>query len=186
MRALRMISMGICASVVALASARAADNTPLKVKPGLWEVTTEGQNSGTPPIPPEALAQMNPQQRAQMEAHLKDMMAKQGQRRVLKRCLTQQEIDEGFDKMNQMSRGQCSQTITSSTSTLREGRIQCSGGQTSSSGTYRFQAPNPEAFSGSWDMTTSGGGQTMNLKNRMQGKWLSTDCGSIKPGQQAE
>ena len=182
MRALRVISIGMCVSAAVLFSVRAADNPPLKVKPGLWEVTSEGQNSGAPPIPPEALAQMNPQQRAQMEAHFKDMMAKQGQKRVVKRCVTQQEIDDGFDKMSKMSQGKCTQTITAATATQREGSIQCSGGSTSSSGTYSFQAPSPESFSGKWDMTTSGGGQTMNLKNTMQGRWLGADCGDVKPG----
>jgi Protein of unknown function (DUF3617) len=181
MRAIRVISIGICVSAAAVLSALAADNTPLKVKPGLWEVTSEGQNSGTPPIPPEALARLSPDQRAQMEAHFKDMMAKQAQRRVTKRCVTQKEIDQGFDKIDQMTRGQCTQTITASSSTLREGSIQCAG-TTTSSGTYRFEAPNPETFSGNWDMTTSDSGHSMRLKNTMQGKWLSADCGTVQPG----
>jgi hypothetical protein len=182
MRALRMISVGVCASVVALLAARAADNTPLNVKPGLWEITSEGRNSGTPPIPPQMMAQMSPEQRAQMEAHLKDMMAKQAQRHVTQRCVTQQEIDKGFDKLNSMTKGKCTQTITASTPTRREGRLQCTG-TTTGSGVYRFEAPNPESFSGTWDwnMTTGDSGSGMKLKNTMQGKWLSADCGSVKP-----
>jgi hypothetical protein len=181
MRAIRVISIGICVSAAAVLSALAADNTPLKVKPGLWEITSEGQNSGTPPIPPEALAQLSPDKRALMEAHMKDMMAKQGQRRVVKRCVTQQEIDQGFDKIDKMSQGQCTQTITSSSSTLREGRVQCAG-TTTSSGTYRFEAPNPESVTLHWDMTVSGTSHSMNAKHNVQGKWLSADCGTIKPG----
>jgi hypothetical protein len=181
MRAMKVISIGICVSAAALIAARAADDTPLKVNPGLWEITSEGQNSGTPPIPPQALAQMSPEQRAQMEAQFKAMMAKQAQRRVVKRCVTQQEINDGFDKLDRMSRGQCSQTVTASTPTLREGRLQCTGA-TTASGTYRFEAPSPESVSGSWDMTTGDANNTMKVKNTFQGKWLSADCGDIKPG----
>jgi hypothetical protein len=181
MRAMKVISIGICISAAALLAARAADNTPLKVNPGLWEITSEGQNSGTPPIPPQALAQMSPDQRAQMEAQFKAMMAKQAQRRVVKRCVTQQQIDEGFDKLDKMSQGQCSQTVTASTPTLREGRLQCTGA-TTGSGTYRFEAPSPESVNGTWDMTTTGdASHTMNVKNTFQGRWLSADCGTVTP-----
>jgi len=108
-------------------------------------------------------------------------MAKQAQRRVVKRCVTQQEINDGFDKLDRMSQGQCSQTVTASTPTLREGRLQCKGA-TTGSGTYRFEAPTPESVSGSWDMTAGDANNTMNVKNTFQGKWLSADCGDIKPG----
>jgi Protein of unknown function (DUF3617) len=185
MRALQMISIGIsitCIGAAALLSAHAADNTPLKVKPGLWEVTTEGQNSGTPPIPPEMLANMDPQRRAQMEEHYKEMMAKQAQKRVAQRCLTQQDIDEGFDKMSKMNQGKCNQTVTTSTATLREGQVQCSGATSSSSSTYHFEAPTPETLSGNTDTTTSVGGQSMHLKNTIEGHWVGADCGDVKPG----
>ena len=181
MRGPRVISTVIAISVCGLFSALAAENTPLQVKPGLWEITSEGQNSGTPPIPPEVLAQMTPEQRAQMEAHLKEMMAQQAQRRVTKRCVTQQDIDQGFDKLDSMTRGQCTQTVTASTSTLRQGRLRCTGA-TTGAGVYRFEAPSPESFSGSWDWDMTGeSGRRMNLKNTMQGKWLSADCGDVKP-----
>jgi hypothetical protein len=182
-RAMRVVSIGICVSACALFSAFAADNgTPLKVKPGLWEITSEGQNSGTPPIPPEALANLTPAQRAQMEARIKEAMSQGAQRRVVKRCVTQQEIDQGFDKLNQMSQGQCTQTITSSSATLREGRLQCTGA-TTASGVYRFEAPSPERVNGSWDMTMSDASHSMKVKNTLQGKWLGADCGNIKPGE---
>jgi Protein of unknown function (DUF3617) len=183
MRALRVILIGVAISACALFSARAADNTPLNVKPGLWEITTEGHNSGAPPIPPQVMAQMSPEQRAQMEAHLKDIMAQQAQRRVTQRCVTQEEIAKGFDKLNSMTQGQCTQTVIASTPTRREGRLQCTG-RTTGTGTYHFEAPNPETFSGSWDwdMTSGDSSNRMNLKNSMQGKWLAADCGNVKPG----
>ena len=181
MRGPRVISTVIAISVCGLFSALAAENTPLQVKPGLWEITSEGQNSGTPPIPPEVLAQMTPEQRAQMEAHLKEMMAQQAQRRVTKRCVTQQDIDHGFDKFDERTRDKCTRTVTRSTSTLMEGRVQCTGSTTYTSGTYHFEAPNPQTFNGSFDMTVGDASHTMKIKRDMHGKWLSADCGDVKP-----
>jgi hypothetical protein len=175
MRGMWVVLVGICVGAWSLPVAMAADNTPLKVKPGLWEITSEGHNSGMPAIPPEALARMTPEQRAQMEARMK------GERRVVKRCVTQQEIDQGFDKLDKMNQGHCNQTVVSSTATLREGRLQCSGAS-NASGTYRFEAPNPETVSGGWDMTMGSADHPMKMQNNLKGKWLSTDCGDVKPG----
>ena len=45
-----------------LASWSADELKPLDVKPGLWETTMTSQMSGMPPIPPEALARLTPEQ----------------------------------------------------------------------------------------------------------------------------
>lgn len=180
MHSARIIAVGIAISIGAL-PALAADNTPLKVKPGLWEMTSDSEHSGAPPIPPEALAKMSPEQREKLESAMKGAMAPQ--HRVDKHCVTQADIDKGFDRMDQMGRGKCTQNVTSSTATLRQGSFTCAGagGPGSSSGTYRFEARNPESVVGTWDMTMSNGGNTMKMKSAMQGKWLGADCGDVKP-----
>jgi hypothetical protein len=180
MRGLRIAFIALCVTAGAPLSVMAAD-APLAVKPGLWEITSEGQNSGAPAIPPEVLAQMAPELRAQIEARIKEAMAKQSQRRVDKRCVSQQDIDQGFDKIGKMSRGQCTETVISSSPTRREGRVQCTGAG-NTSGTYRLQAPNPETIAGTWDMTMGDAGHPMTMKSNMQGKWLGADCGDLKPG----
>ena len=58
-----------CALVPAL-----AQNAPIDMRTGLWEVSTQRATTGMPQmpaIPPAALAQMPPAQRAQIEAMLK-------------------------------------------------------------------------------------------------------------------
>jgi len=52
MLGMRVASLGLCLGVASLVPALAADNTPLKVKPGLWEMTSDSERSGMPPIPP--------------------------------------------------------------------------------------------------------------------------------------
>ena len=178
MLSMRVASLGLWLSVGSLVPALAADNTPLKVKPGLWEMTSDSEHSGMPPIPPEALAKMSPEQRAKLEAAMKGSMGPQ--HRVMKHCVTQEDIDRGFEKMDKMGQGQCTQTVVSSTATVREGRFQCSGSG-NSSGTYRFEARSPESVVANWNMTMSNGANAMTMKNDMQGKWLGADCGDVKP-----
>jgi hypothetical protein len=169
----RVASLALWLSLVSLVPALAADNTPLNVKPGLWQMTSDTERNGTPPIPPETLAKMSPEQRAKLEAAMKGAMAPQ--HREDKHCVSQADIDRGFEKLDKMP-GQCSQKVTSATATTREGSFQCAGANTSS-GTYSFQASSPEAVAATWNMTMTNGGNTMTMKSNMKGKWLGADCG---------
>jgi hypothetical protein len=178
MDSVRILVVGIGMVIVTALPARAADNTPLAVKPGLWEMTSDSQRSGALPIPPEALAKMSPEQRQKMETAMQGAMGPR--HRVDKHCVTQEDINKGFDRMDQMGRGQCTQKVTTSSATLREGSFTCTG-RGNSSGTYRFEAKSPEAVVANWNMTMTNGANTMTMKNDMQGKWLGADCGDVKP-----
>ncbi len=162
-------------TIAAIVPALAADNTPFKVKPGLWEVNAEIERSGVPPIPPEALARLTPEQRAKL-----DQQPTGPRHSVYKRCLTQADVDKGFEPMTGMENAKCARTVTADTPTLRAGRLACSGEMTGG-GNYRFEAPTPESMVGNWDVTMSRGDRTMTMKGTMQGKWLGSDCGDVKP-----
>jgi Protein of unknown function (DUF3617) len=174
----RLVLLAYCLGAAAAVPALAADNTPLNVKPGLWEMTSDSEHSGTPPIPPEALATLTPEQRAKLEAAMQQSMGPQ--HRVMKHCVTQADIDNGFGEIERMGHGKCTQKVASSTSTLRAGTFSCTGAETMS-GTYRFEAPSPEAMVAHWDMTMSNGDKAMQMKSVTQGKWLGADCGDLKP-----
>ena len=180
MPGMRVVFIGLCLGVGALAPALAADKTALKVKPGLWEVTSEDAMSGVPPIPTETLAQLPPEQRAQLEAQMKAMASRPPRRDVSKQCLTQKMLDRSFPDLEEMTKGECTRTVASSTPTLQEGRIQCPG-QSEDSGAYRFEARNPESVIGTWDMIVTDGVRTMTTKYTTQAKWLGADCGDVKP-----
>ena len=92
-----------------------------------------------------------------------------------KHCVSQADIDRGFEKLDQMP-GQCSQKVTSATATTREGTFQCAGANTAS-GTYSFRASSPKSIVATWNMTRRDGGNTMTMKSNMKGKWLGADCG---------
>ncbi len=174
----RVVSLTLSLGIAVTLPALAADNTPLKVKPGLWEMTSDSERTGAPPIPPEVLAKMSPEQRAKFEAAMQQSTGPR--HRVVKHCVTQADIDKGFEEMERMGHGKCTQNVTSSTSTLRAGTFNCAGPE-NASGTYRFEVRSPESVVGNWDVTMSNGGKTMNMKNALQGKWLGADCGDVKP-----
>ena len=176
MLSMRVASLVLWLGVGSLVPALAADDTPLKVKPGLWELTSDTERSGAPPIPAEVLAKMSPDQRTKLEAAMKGAMGPQ--HRVDKRCVSQEQIDRGFapEKMS----GHCTQKVMSSSATAREGSFQCSG-PNDASGTYRIQASSPESVVADWNMTMTHGGSAMTMKSNMQGKWLSADCGGVAP-----
>lgn len=173
-----IVSIGICFGIATTLPALAADNTPLNVKAGLWEVTSDGSQSGAPPIPPEALARLSPEQRAQFEAAMRQSAGPHHQ--VSKRCVTQADIAKSFEKMGQMDGGRCTQNVSSSTATLRAGTFSCTGRE-NASGTYRIEARSRESVIANWNATISNGGKEMKITNTAQGKWLSADCGSVKP-----
>ena len=149
MLSMRVASLALWLSLASLVPALAADNTPLNVKPGLWELTSDTERSGAPQIPAEALAKMSPEQRAKLETAMKGAMAPH--HREDKHCVSQADIDRGFEKLDQMP-GQCSQKVTSATATTREGTFQCAGANTAS-GTYSFRASSPESIVATWNMT---------------------------------
>ncbi|HWG79033.1 MAG TPA: DUF3617 domain-containing protein [Stellaceae bacterium] len=174
---MRILVVGAGMGVVAALPARADDNTPLAVKPGLWEMTSDMQRSGAPPIPPEALAKMSPEQRQKVEQAMQGAMGPQ--HRVDKHCVTAEDIKKGFDRMDETSRGQCTRKVTASSATLHAGTFSCAG-QGNRSGSYRVEAKSPESVVANWNMTLTRGGDTMTMKNDMQGKWLGADCGDLK------
>ena len=174
----RSLVVGIGMAMVAALPARADDKTPLAVKPGLWEMTSDMQHTGAPPIPPEVMAKMSPEQRQKMEQAMQGAMAPQ--HRVDKHCVTAEDIKKGFDRMDQMSHGQCTQKVTTSSTTVHEGTFACSSQGGNSTGSYRFEAKSPQSVVANWNMTMTRGANTMTMKNDMQGKWLAADCGDVK------
>ncbi len=172
----RTILLGLGLGAVVITAAVAAT---LDVKPGLWEVTSQGEASGMPPIPPQALAQMSPEQRAQVMAAMQGAMSRINQPNVTRSCITQKILDRGLDLQRQGNEN-CKQNVISSTSQSLDMHVECTG-QQRANGTLHIDAINTETFSGTFDVVTTDGTNTMTMKRTMQGKWLGSDCGSVKP-----
>jgi hypothetical protein len=170
--------LGLGVTVGSILLAHAADPS-LDVKTGLWEITSTGTTTGAPPIPPEALAKMTPEQRAKMESAMQSAIGRNNQPHVSKSCITQKQLEKAPNFAEQHDKS-CKQTIVTRTSSVVETRVECSGAQ-KMSGTFRFQAVSREAIRGEVSMGLSNGGNTMTSKHMLDGKWLGADCGNVKP-----
>jgi uncharacterized protein YneF (UPF0154 family) len=176
------------------------------MKPGLWEHTfklNEGGFGGVTGAQAEQMsyameqmkkqmANMSPEQRKMME----DMMAKQGVKvsdqgidmasqgvhiskdgTTLKICLTQAEIDSG--EMPQADEN-CEQNITQLSPTVLKATYVCKG-EHPSRGEGQIVLQSNKAYTGTMKFTTEINKKMETIEGTQSGKWLSSDCGDIKP-----
>jgi hypothetical protein len=167
----------------------AQDIRPLDIKPGLWENTTTSQMSGVsmpnmPQIPPEKLAQMPPAQRAQVEAMMKGS-AGAPQTRTSKVCITHDQLSKPIFDTGDKS---CSYNLTSSSSSSQVIHVDCTRGNTKTGGDLTFKRVDSEHLTGDMLMKSTGdsstagsAGQNVTIKLAFSNKFLSSDCGDVKP-----
>ena len=156
-----------------------AAGATLDVKTGLWEVSSSGETTGTPPIPPEALAQMPPEQRAQLQARMAAAMERSNKPDVRRSCITDKTLQRGLD-FSQPERANCKRTMVNSSSSQIDVHMECTGDE-KMNGTFHFEAVDRQTLRGNINLVISNGANTMTMKRTMQGKWLGSDCGSVKP-----
>lgn len=181
------------------------------MKPGLWEHAFKfdkgslGAVSGVQPEQISAalegmkqqMANLPPEQRKMME----DMMAKQGIKvsdkgidmaaqglsitkdgTKVNACITQAEIDRG--EMPQTDEN-CEQKITQVSPKFFKATYSCKGEHPSQGeGEITFQSD--KAYTGKMKMVTQINGKSETIQGSQTGKWLSSDCGDIKPLTQIE
>ena len=143
----------------------------LNIKPGLWEISSSTQMSGTPQLPKEVTAKMTPQQLAKLEADMKSA-AKEPKKNVDRSCITQKDLENPFQGASE----NCKQSIVSTTRTTQEVRLVCSG-EPKGTGFIRINAPDPESMNGMMDIKMGDGSNSLNLKSTLTGRWLGADCG---------
>jgi len=165
----------------------AQDIKPIDIKPGLWENTTTTQMSGMtmpnmPQISPDKLAQMPPAQRAQVEAMMKGGGGAP-QTNTTKVCITKENLSKPL-----AGEKNCTYKLVSSSSSTQQIHVDCTRGNTKSSGDLSFNRVDNEHLKGNMDMKTTGdsstsgsAGQNMTIKTTFSNKFLSSDCGDVKP-----
>lgn len=166
-------------------TAAIAANTPLNVKPGLWEETRQNESSGMPPIPQSVLDTMPPEQRAKMEAMMKARAASgpHSTSTVVRNCMTKEDLNRPFMPDDKK---QCTHRVINSSGSIMEIEAQCAqDGGVKSTMSMRFEASSPERVTGISTLktgsTTQGNGRSMTLTTRINARWLGADCGEVKP-----
>jgi len=163
----RSLFAGVVASLVCVAVVR-AQAPVLDVRMGLWEMTMTTNMSGDMGID---MSKMTPEQRAQMEAAMKTMMAPHTD--VSKTCMTK----EKFDKGNVMSSDdKCKSTITTNTRSVLEMKQSCPNEQSQ----MHMEALSPTSVKATFTGTATNQGKTMKVDGTITAKWLGANCGDVK------
>ncbi len=165
--------------LVALATFAADKVQRLKVKTGLWEVTTTIHNQGHTPIPAAMLERMTPEQRARMEERLKAQPADRSRTITHKNCVTEQDMQKG-DLFSTNPNKECTEHVVNSTSTSAEIQMACQGEGMQGNGTVKIKVLNSESVTGSSHITATGNGQTLNTDSSFTAKWVSASCGKTR------
>lgn len=176
---------------LALASAGpTAAQTPIRLLPGLWEHSIAiqdngGQAAGVMKELQAQLARMTPEQRQQLEA----MMAGKGialnsaadnagsPTTAVRMCMTQAQLD--LNESPQLEKN-CSQQSTQRSGNTFRFKFSCSG-TPPATGDGEIQVLSETAYRGSTRVETVINGKPGQLSMAQTGKWLSADCGSVKP-----
>lgn len=151
------------------------------VKLGLWESTTQTEMPGMssmPGIPAEALAQMPPEQRARLEAMMKGRGAGGPGAIKTKYCLTEESLKQG--QVGQVDKS-CTYKVVSSSPSKQVIHMDCKKDGTTMTGDMTVVRVDEGHYTATVAMKSSGGEVPVNVKMSLDNKWLSSNCGSVKP-----
>jgi hypothetical protein len=177
---LSIAGLGTVLSAGAADSAKAADPIKLNIKLGLWEIATQANISGAPPIPEDALAKMSPEQRAHMQAAIEASMAQVAKPRLAKHCVTQEKVAQGFNLDRQHDSATCQKKLVTNTSTELQLSETCPESNGSTSIDEHIQLSGSDQVAGTVHFVKSTGGKSMTVDSTIKGQWLSASCGDIK------
>lgn len=149
------------------------------LKPGLWEIKHQMQSG--PGQMEQAMAQMQ-QQMATMPPEqrkmVQDMMARQGAGgRALKVCLTREMVER--NEMPAQQQGDCTTTRSPRRGNTMKFAFSCT--QPPSRGEGQVSFVSPEAYTLKMTTHTLVQGKAETMAMDASGRWLSADCGAIKP-----
>lgn len=157
----------ICFTLVAIS----ASGQVLPIKPGLWQVQREQDTNGQKsPDMSEMLKSMPPERRAQLEAAMK-------QRGIgVKVCHTREMLDTS---KSANSLPDCKTTYSSRTNGSWKSHTSCAKDHVEIDSEMMISGP--ESYTVKSTSTFQSEGETNTTHMTMTGKWLSADCGDIKP-----
>jgi hypothetical protein len=179
---MKSTSLLLAAAALAFAAGACAQST----KPGLWEIANKMQSSSGEMEKAMAnmekqMAGMSPEQRKQMQ----DMMAKQGMSMApgagggmsMKVCITREMAER--NELPQQQQGDCKTTQSPRSGNTMKFSYVCTQPPSSGEGVMTFTGDT--AYTMKMNTTTTVKGKAEKMSMDASGKWLSADCGNIKP-----
>jgi hypothetical protein len=173
----------LCGALLLSSAVLPADDIkPFDVKLGLWETTSTTEMSGMampamPQIPPDALSRMPPEQRARIEAMMK---GRGGSPRTatVKSCITKDTLAQA-GAFGQSDKS-CTMKVVSSTPAKQVMHMDCTRENNHMTGDITIDRVDAEHVKG-LSSIKSEGEHAVTIKSTFETKWLSSDCGDVKP-----
>jgi Protein of unknown function (DUF3617) len=168
------------ASALVLAALNAPAQTTPRIKVGLWQIDVEREQNGAK-VPDasermkEHMKDMTPERRKQFEAMMKQRGVDPGAGGVMKLCYSQKMVEHGA----WADQGGCKTDYSSRSATSWKWHSSCPDLHYQGDGEASFS--DPENFVVKSSGVSTNGGKTSTSSSTRTGKWLSADCGDIKP-----
>jgi hypothetical protein len=183
------LKVRVAFALLATASMRAADPTPLDLKTGQWEYTVTMQMGGMPqpsaaqipPIPPDQLAKLPPEQRAEIEAAMKQAAGIASSKPITttnRSCIKKEDLTN-LNPMGNADKS-CKMTVIHSSRSKLEAKMVCDSPANKSTSTVTIEALSPESSKFSVVAGGTSNGRPMNMTVNGTGKWLSATCTASK------
>jgi hypothetical protein len=184
----RSVFRVVPAALLLAAAALATSAQAQKLTPGLWENTStvkmqsaDGRSADAMAGMQQKLAAMPPEQRKMVE----EMMAKQGvgmgaKPNTVRVCISPEQASRSDMPPDD---GRCKRDVLDRKGSTVRIRFTCEG-PPASTGEGSYTMVSDKAYTSAMTVTTSGGphgGGTMEMTG--SGRWVSADCGGLKPRQ---
>jgi hypothetical protein len=160
--------------MLCLLSASAAVSAAGQMKPGLWEMTMKPDAmKNMPKIPSEQMEQMR-----KMGITMPQMQDGGIAQKV---CITKEMAERDGTPQMHMAETGCQSKNFASTGNTYSGNIICNGPTLKGEGKVKGTFSGNERFSSTYEFKGTAEGQPVNQRSENSGKWLSADCGDVKP-----
>ncbi len=155
------------------------------LQPGLWEITQKMQSSSGQMEQQMAemnrqLAAMPPEQRKMMEAMMAQngvgMASGAGGALAIRMCFTKEMVERNELPAQE---GDCKTTVSPRTGNTMKMRFVCTKPPSNGEGEMTFVSA--QAYTSRMTVNTTANGKAEKVTMNSAGKWLSANCGSVKP-----
>jgi hypothetical protein len=149
-----------------------------QIKPGLWEMTIKSDAmKNVPKIPPEQMKKMR-----EMGITIPQM---QDGGIVNKVCISKEMAERNDTPQFSQKESGCQSKNHQRSGNSYSMDIVCDGPDMKGTGKVRGTNSGGDRFTSTYDFKGTAHGQPVTHKQETSGKWLSADCGSVKPMDQA-
>ncbi len=144
----------------------------LKVRPGLWQVTTT-VTANQLPIPAGLLEKLTPEQRARVEERINTQTTHETEVTARRYCLTREELRKGptFGE----ERKSCQRTTLTSSASQVDMRLECFDHNIKTDETLHIEALSSESVKGSLRFSVAGD-DGVDSSATFTAKWMGPQC----------